>query len=120
MVLRRSRKRAEISFEPQSESVETAATMDVRDTALNPEQHYELRQRSECTFRAIKKLNITLRTPMEAWIERECSMKEVALALDLSLASVKSRLHRARRQLTCTMALRERASNAGLHRSASS
>ena len=40
-------------------------------------------------------------------------MKEVARTLDLSLATVKARLHRARKQLTCSAAFKERVPNAG-------
>ena len=108
MVLRKRRRRAEVLFEPQSESGDQGFALDVRETALDPEQRYELRQRSECALHAISKLNINLRTPMTTWIEQECSMKDVARTHDLSLASVKSRLHRARKQLTCTMAFKER------------
>jgi len=108
MVLRKRRRRAEVSFEPQSESGEVAAAFDIRETALDPEKLYELRQRSECALRAISKLNINLRTPMTTWIEQECSMKDVARVHHLSLASVKSRLHRARKQLTCTTVFKER------------
>ncbi|MGD0732083.1 MAG: sigma-70 family RNA polymerase sigma factor [Terracidiphilus sp.] len=100
MVLRRRRHRPEVSFELASECGETAAKIDVRDTALNPEQHYDLRQRSEIALRAIGKLNIKLRTPMATWIKQDCSIKEVARTLDLPMATVKSRLHRARKRLT--------------------
>jgi RNA polymerase sigma-70 factor (ECF subfamily) len=102
MVLRRRRTRAEVPFEPASESGEPALAIDVRSTNLNPEQVYDLRQRSNCALRAISKLNVRLRTPMATLIGRECSMKEVARSLDLSLAAVKSRLYRARKQLTCS------------------
>jgi RNA polymerase sigma-70 factor (ECF subfamily) len=100
MVLRRRRTRAEVPFEPLSESGEPAVTIDIRSTDLNPEQVYDLRQRSNCALRAISKLNVRLRTPMATLIGRECSMKEVARSLELSLAAVKSRLYRARKQLT--------------------
>ena len=113
MVLRKRRVRPEVPFELSPEADDLGAKIDVRDTALNPEQLYNLRQRSEYALHAISKLNVTLRTPMTTWIEKECSMKDVARALDLSLASVKSRLHRARKQLTCSAAFKERASNAG-------
>jgi RNA polymerase sigma-70 factor (ECF subfamily) len=113
MVLRRRRTRAEVPFEPPSESGEAALTIDVRNTTLNPEQVYDLRQRSSCASRAISKLNVRLRTPMATLVERECSMKEVARTLDLSLAAVKSRLYRARKQLTCSAAFKGRVPNAG-------
>jgi RNA polymerase sigma-70 factor, ECF subfamily len=107
MVLRRRRTRAEVSFEPSPESGEPAPMIDVRDTALNPEQLYDLRQRSYCAFRAIGKLNSNLRSPIRTWLEQDCSMKEVARILDLSLAAVKARLYRARKQLKHSMTLRE-------------
>ena len=113
MVLRRRRSRPEIPFEPLPDSGEPFQTVDVRDTALNPEQHYDLRQRSYGALRAIGKLNVSLRTPMTTWIEQECSMKEVARALGLSLPAVKSRLCRARKQLTRSAAFKERVPNAG-------
>ena len=72
--------------------------IDVAETALNPEQLYDLRQRSDFALRAIRSLDIKLRTPLTTWIERDCSMKEVAQTLDLSLATVKTRLYRARKQ----------------------
>jgi RNA polymerase sigma-70 factor (ECF subfamily) len=113
MVLRRRRVRAEVSLELPSESGEGVATIDLRDSSLNPEQVYDLRQRSCCALRAISKLNINLRTPIATWIEQECSIKEVARTLGISLAAVKSRLCRARKQLTCSAAFKERVPNAG-------
>ncbi len=113
MVLRRRRSRLEVSFEPPSESGEPALTIDVPETALNPEQLYDLRQRSEYVLHAIDKLDIALRTPLTTWIQQECSMKEVARTLDLTLATVKTRLHRARKQLSCSTGLNEPVPNAG-------
>jgi RNA polymerase sigma-70 factor (ECF subfamily) len=112
MVLRRRRTRAELSFEPLLESGEPVPTIDLRETSLNPEQLYDLRQRSHCALRAIGNLNNNLRTPMTTWIERDCSMKEVAQTLDLSLAAVKSRLHRARKQLTRSTGFKKRVPDA--------
>ena len=113
MVLRRRRSRPEVPFEPLPGSSEPFQTVDVRDTALNPEQHYDLHQRSYGALRAIGKLNVNLRTPMTTWIEQECSMKELARTLGLSLPAVKSRLCRARKQLTRSAAFKERVPNAG-------
>jgi RNA polymerase sigma-70 factor (ECF subfamily) len=99
MILRVRRRRAEVSLEPPSESGEPALAIDVRDTALNPEQLYDQRQRCYCALHAMSKLDNSLRTPMTIWIERECSIKELARTLDLSVTAVKSRLHRARKRL---------------------
>jgi len=113
MVLRRRRCRPEVPFAPLPDFGEPPQTVDVRDTALNPEQHYELRQRSYGALHAIGKLDVNLRIPMTTWIEQECSMKEVARTLGLSLPAVKSRLFRARKQLSRSTALQERVANAG-------
>jgi RNA polymerase sigma-70 factor (ECF subfamily) len=113
MVLRRRRSRPEVPFEPLPDLGEPSQTVDVRDTALNPEQHYDLRQRSYGALHAIGKLNVNLRTPLTTWIEQECSMKEVARTLGLSLPAVKSRLCRARKQLTRSAAFKQRAPTAG-------
>ena len=112
MVLRRHRTRAEVSFERLSDSGELAVTSDVRDPALNPEQLHELRQRSDFALRAISKLNFNLRAPMTAWVQQECSAKEVAQTLDLSLATVKARIFRARKQLRRSTGLKKRAPSA--------
>lgn len=114
MVLRRRHRRAEVSFEAPSELPEDTQTIDFRDRALNPEQLYDVRQRTHCALRAISKLSISLRSPMATWIDQECSAKEVARTLDLSLAAVKARLHRARKQLTCSTAFKECVPNSGL------
>lgn len=113
MVLRKRRRRAEVSYEPLSESGELTVPLDVPDTALNPEQAYDLRQRFDCAVRAVGTLKNNLRTPMTTWIEQECSLKEVARTLDLSLATVKARLFRARKQLRCSTAIKRRIPNAG-------
>jgi RNA polymerase sigma-70 factor, ECF subfamily len=99
MTLRKRRTRSEVSFDLPSESDEHSQTLDVCDTALNPEQIYEQRQRCYCALRAVDKLHPKLRTALSIWMKQECSMKELAHALDLPLATVKARLHRARQRL---------------------
>lgn len=113
MVLRGRRRRAEVSFGLPSASLDSALTIDFQDAALNPEQLYDLRQRSYCALRAISKLNVNLRSRMTTWIEQECSVREVARSLDLSVPAVKARLHRARKQRTRSAALKGRVPNAG-------
>ena len=113
MILRGRRKRAEVSFEAPSELPEHAQTIDVRDSALNPEQLYDLRQRSCCALRAVRNLHANLSGPMTTWIEQECSVKDAARALDLSLAAAKARLHRARKQLMSSAAYKDCVPSAG-------
>jgi RNA polymerase sigma-70 factor (ECF subfamily) len=113
MILRRRRSRPEVSIDPPPESGQPVAMNEVRDTALNPEQLHDLRERSEYALRAIGQLDFSLRTPMTAWIEQECSMKEVARTLGLSVAAVKSRVHRARKKLTGSMVFKRPVRKAG-------
>lgn len=99
MCLRKRRRRVEVSLQEQSESGEEIYSFDVRDTALNPEEICALEQRFTCISGAIERLNPKLRTALSIWISTEGSMKEIAQTLDVSIASVKARLHRARKRL---------------------
>jgi len=101
MTLRKRRTRAEVFFDLASEPEEYSQMFDVCDSALNPEQVCEQRQRCYRALRAVRKLHPKLRTPLAIWMKQECSIKEVACALDLSVAAVKARLHRARKRLSC-------------------
>jgi RNA polymerase sigma-70 factor, ECF subfamily len=101
MTLRKRRRRAEVSIDLPSDSEEHTPLFDVRDTALNPEQICDRRQRCYCALRAIHKLHPKLRTALSIWMKQECSMKEVARTLGLSVAAVKARVHRARKRLNC-------------------
>jgi RNA polymerase sigma-70 factor (ECF subfamily) len=105
MILRVRCRRAEVPLEPPLESGEPALAIDVRDPALNPEQRYDQRQRCYSALHAMSNLDDKLRTPMTIWIEQECSIKELARTLDLSVTAVKSRLHRARKRLARPKAL---------------
>lgn len=102
MILRKRRSKPEISFDMRSGSDGQILSFDVRDTALNPEQICEQRQRCYCALRAVHRLHPKLRETLSVWMNQECSMKEVACTLDLSLAAVKARVHRARKRLGCT------------------
>lgn len=100
MTLRRRRTRVEVSLQQSSESGEEIHAFDIRDTAPNPEEICDLRQRCNRMFGAIERLDLKSRTAIGIWISRECSMKEIAHTLDISLATAKSRVHRARKRLT--------------------
>jgi RNA polymerase sigma-70 factor (ECF subfamily) len=100
MTLRKRRSRPEIPLEQPLGLGEESASFDVRDDALNPEQLCDQNQRCERIQRAIRRLDPVLRTTMVVRISKEKSVSEVARELDVSLASAKSRLHRARKRLT--------------------
>ena len=99
MCLRRRRTRVEISLQEHSESGKEIYSFDIRDTALNPEEICDLKQRFNGMFSAIERLDPKLQTAVRIWISKECSIKEIACTLNVSIASAKARLHRARKRL---------------------
>lgn len=106
MIIRKRRVRSEVFFEQSSESGEDTQSFDIRDTAMNPEEFCDQHQRCRGVQRAIQRLNPSLRTAIGIWIAQGCSMKEIAQALNVPIATVKARLHRARLRLSRSPALR--------------
>jgi RNA polymerase sigma-70 factor (ECF subfamily) len=106
MILRKRRIRPEVSFEQQSSIEEDGSFFDVRDQALNPEELCDQGERSRAIMRAIQCLNPKVRTALHIWIWQERSINEIAQDIGVSSASVKSRLHRARKRLIQSPAIR--------------
>jgi RNA polymerase sigma-70 factor (ECF subfamily) len=109
MVLRKRRVRAEICLDPQCEETGAIPGLELRDRAANPEQLCDQRERSIGLLRAIRKLDPKLRAPLEIQLTNQPSMKEMAETLNISLAAVKARLHRARVRIMATRAARHSA-----------
>jgi RNA polymerase sigma-70 factor, ECF subfamily len=99
MTLRKRRSRAEVSLDFPSREEEPFPLFEIRDTGLDPEQICDQRQKCYRALRAVQRLHPTLRNTFSIWLKQECSLKEVARTLDLSVAAVKTRLHRARKRL---------------------
>jgi RNA polymerase sigma-70 factor (ECF subfamily) len=99
MVIRRRRTYLEVSLAPPSRPGADAREFDIRDSAPNPEEICNLKQRSNRLFSAIERLDPRSRSAIGIRITQECSMKEIARTLDVSVATVKARLHRARKKL---------------------
>jgi RNA polymerase sigma-70 factor (ECF subfamily) len=108
MTIRKRRVQSRVFVEPTALPDSETPSLDFRDSALDPEQTYDQRQRLDSINRAVQKLEPKLRSALEIWISQGCSMKEISEALGISLASVKARLHRARRRLLKSPALRKR------------
>jgi len=106
MILRRRRVRAEVFLESPVDEQEGNRALEVRDLALNPEQMWARQQRWTDVVCAIERLEPKLRAPIQVLLTRDCSMNEIAQALDITVAAVKARLHRARRRLTSTRVMR--------------
>lgn len=105
MILRRRRCRPETSFEQQQDLEGACASVEIPDDALNPEQLYDQQQRCHAIRRALERLDPKLRAAMGIRLSEEHSMKEIAQDLGVSVASVRSRLHRARKRLLRSPAL---------------
>lgn len=105
MVLRKRRACPEILFDPQLDADTDGICITVRDTAPNPEEFSDRRQLQLKVLFAIRKLSPPLQQPIRMQITQGLSIKEIALALDLSNAAVKARLHRARVRLSTVLNL---------------
>lgn len=100
MILRKRRSHPEVSFDPVYESGDDFPPFEVQDSALNPEQIYDQRQRCVHMLSAIQKLTPNLRGPIRTRMAHGSSLKKIARDFGISEAAVKSRLGRARAQLS--------------------
>jgi RNA polymerase sigma-70 factor, ECF subfamily len=99
MALRKRHIRREAGLEVLSLSDDEVLPLQVQDSSPDPEQTCIHRERRLYVARAVADLKPAFRTVLEIQLSRECSMKELARALDVSVPTVKSRLCRARRDL---------------------
>ncbi len=99
MILRKRRMRPEVSFDSSSETEEAISGFEFKDTGPSPENICVHRQRYACMLRSIWKLQPRLRQVIEMQMMDNCSIREIAQALEISEAAVKSRLSRARARL---------------------
>src|SRR5271170_742152 len=100
MVLRKQRVRPEVLFDPQPDDRCESYTFEIKDSALNPEELCVLHQRELKTLRALHRLRPYLREPIRMQIVHGWSISEISRELNVSEAAVKSRLYRARQQLS--------------------
>jgi RNA polymerase sigma factor (sigma-70 family) len=107
MILRRRRARAEILFDPQPDAGAECCSFEIRDSAPNPEQVCDMEQRRVSLLHAIRNLKEHLRTPLQMRMTTESPIEEIGRALNLTEAAVKTRLHRARRQLSMHIRTRD-------------
>ncbi len=105
MNIRKRHAHPEVFVQQSSESDDDALSFDIRDSGLNPEQTYDQHQRCLGMLRALERLDPKLQAPIRIKALQECSIKEVARTLDVSQATAKTRLHRARRRLRKSLAL---------------
>ena len=99
MILRKKRTRKEGQTELLNDDSGLWQTAGFADESLDPERLHSRQQVILWVRRGVRKLQPTLRTIIEQHYGTECSLKESAEALDLSVAAVKSRLTRGRKTL---------------------
>ena len=106
MILRRRRTRPEVSFDSPSETEEAISGFDFKDTGPSPESICVHRQKYAFMLRSIWNLQPRLRQVIEMQMTDNFSIREIAQALEISEAAVKSRLSRARARLASAPAVR--------------
>jgi RNA polymerase sigma-70 factor, ECF subfamily len=99
MVLRKRRARPEVSFGLPLDGADDLSHFEVKDSSPNPEQIYDERQQWVRMLRSIQNLQPKLQGTIQIRMSSGGSMKEIARTLGISVASVKSRLYRARARL---------------------
>lgn len=108
MILRRRRTCPEIVVTSSSEEGADQLSLEVKDPGINPEQLYDIRQHWNHLSHAIRKLEPRLRAPVEIQSAEDLPLKEIAGALNVSVAAAKSRLYRARTRLAKRIHERQR------------
>jgi RNA polymerase sigma-70 factor, ECF subfamily len=106
MILRRRRIRSEVSFDRPDETEEEIPVFEFKDNGPSPEHICVYSQRYAHTLRSIGRLQPRLRQVIEMKMNGNCSAREIAQALQISEAAVKSRLSRARARLDPARAVR--------------
>jgi RNA polymerase sigma-70 factor (ECF subfamily) len=99
MILRRRRTRPEIVVISSSEEGPDQLSLEAKDPGINPEQLCDIRQRWNQVLHSIRKLEPRLRAPVEIQLAEDLPLKDIAGALNISIAAAKSRLYRARTRL---------------------
>jgi RNA polymerase sigma-70 factor, ECF subfamily len=106
MVLRRRRTRQEIQPDLTNAEGETLDAPQCADHSLNPEGLYVKHQIVLVVRREVQKLRPSLRAAIREYYGSDSSLEELAKALDISMATAKSRLMRGRRKLRWSLGRR--------------
>jgi RNA polymerase sigma factor (sigma-70 family) len=106
MINRRNRTAHQVSTEDLSPPGEPRLDFQIPDGSLNPEQTFVQRERSRILHRAIRKLRPRMRAVVEVAQFHDLAIKEIAKALNISVAATKGRLLHARARLRRSLALR--------------
>ena len=99
MILRKRRAHSEVSLDHPNETEAETSAFEFKDNAPSPEHICVHRQRCARVLRSIGRLQPRLRQVIEMQMMHHYSVKQIAQALEISEAAVKSRLSRARLRL---------------------
>jgi DNA-directed RNA polymerase specialized sigma24 family protein len=94
MILPKRRARPEVLFGPQPDDRSETISFEVKDSAPNPEEAYDVHERQLKALRAICLLDPPLRAPIRMQVMHGWSVSEISRALNISKAAAKSRLYR--------------------------
>jgi RNA polymerase sigma-70 factor (ECF subfamily) len=95
----RKRRRTVMSLDFYEQVDSPEPILYVAETRPNPEEQYRTKEMAGILTNAIHSLPSSCRTVFELRFVHEYSTKEAAKALDISIAAVKTRTHRARRYI---------------------
>ena len=103
MILRKKRCRPEISIDGNNDDYEVQERREPRYLRPNPESRCVQREREQLLEEAILRLPVLFREVVQLRQTQECSVREVAEALGISVPAVKSRLSRAKTALRMSL-----------------
>jgi RNA polymerase sigma-70 factor (ECF subfamily) len=115
MILRKRRIHREVSFDSLGETEEGSSGFEFEDAGPSPEHICVHRQSYACMLRSIWNLQPRLRQVIEMQMTGNFSIREIAQALEISEAAVKSRLGRARARLASAHAVRSSQRDTDIH-----
>jgi RNA polymerase sigma-70 factor (ECF subfamily) len=103
MILRKKRNSSEISIDRSDGPAGNFENWEPRSPWEDPESRYVRRERHELLRQAIQQLPPVSRDVIELLQAKECSNREIAQSLGISVPAVKSRLARARKALRTSL-----------------
>jgi RNA polymerase sigma-70 factor (ECF subfamily) len=103
MELRKRRARPAISFDRTADSTGTVESWEFPDLRPSPERLYADRETEVLLRGAILRLPWRYQTVAQLYHAKECPTNEIAQGMGISLAAMKSRLHRAKRKLRASL-----------------
>jgi RNA polymerase sigma factor (sigma-70 family) len=106
MILRKKRSSREVAILSADDSGADGLCLEIVDHAPNPERLYAQSERKKILQRAVFRLRPTLRQVVEIQQLQECSLRETAKAMRISVAAAKARLFHAKSALRRSSILR--------------